>query len=58
MIRYKKGSITKLVDMLLGPTTLKITTLETLMHMQPFTYDAYKEAYIHDEDFREVYQKV
>jgi hypothetical protein len=26
------------------------------MHMDPFTHDAYKEAYTEDEDFKEVFQ--
>jgi hypothetical protein len=36
------------------PPTSKITALETLMHMDPFTHDVYKEAYIKVEDFKEV----
>jgi hypothetical protein len=40
--------------MLSGPPTSKITTLGTLMHMRPFTHDVYREAYIEDEDFKEV----
>jgi hypothetical protein len=55
IIKYKKGSTNKLVDMLSRPPTSKITTLGTLMHMEPFTHDAYKEAYIEDEDFKEVF---
>jgi hypothetical protein len=34
----------------------KITTFITHMHMEPFTQDAYKEAYIEDEDFKETFQ--
>ena len=56
MIKYKKGNTNKLVDMLSGPPTSKITSFGTLMHMEPFTHDSYKEAYSEDEDFKEVYQ--
>ena len=42
--------------MLSRPPTSKITTLGTLMDMDPFTHDADIEAYLEDEDFREVYQ--
>jgi hypothetical protein len=41
-----------LENMLLRPSTSNITTLGTLMHMEPFTHDAY----IEDEDFKEVFQ--
>jgi hypothetical protein len=40
--------------MLSRPTTSKITTLGTLMHMEPFTHDAYIEA----KDFKEVFQQL
>jgi len=30
----------------------------SLMHMEPFTHDAYKEAYIEDKDSRKVYQQL
>jgi hypothetical protein len=56
VIKYKKGSKNKLADILSKPPTSKITTLGNLMHMDPFTNDAYKEAYIEDEDFKEVFQ--
>jgi hypothetical protein len=29
-----------------------------MMHMEPFTDDAYKETYIEDEDFKEVSQQL
>jgi hypothetical protein len=29
----------------------------TLMHMEPFTHDAYKEAYTEDVDFKKVFQQ-
>jgi hypothetical protein len=57
-IKYKKGSTHKLADMLSRPPTSKITALRILIHMEPFTHDAYKEAYIEDEDFKEVFQQL
>ena len=56
MIKYKKGSTNKLPDILSRPPTSNIIDLATLMHMDPFTHDAYREAYSKDEDFKEVYQ--
>jgi hypothetical protein len=44
VIKYKKGITNKLKNMLLRPPTSKITALGTLMHMEPFTHDAFKEA--------------
>jgi hypothetical protein len=55
VIKYKKGSINKLADMLSQPPTSKITALGTLMHMDPFTHDAYGETYIEDEEFKELF---
>ena len=54
VIKYKKGNTNKLEDIISQPPTSKITTLWTLMHMDPFTHDAYKEAYTKDEDFKKV----
>lgn len=48
LIKYKK----KLANILSRPPTLKIIALGTLMLMDPFTHDAYKEAYLKDEDFK------
>ena len=42
IIKYQKGNTNKLANMLSRPPTSKITTLGTLMHMDPFTHDAYK----------------
>jgi hypothetical protein len=43
--------------MLLRPPTLgKITTLGSLMHMEMFTHDAYKEEYTKDSDFMVIFQ--
>jgi hypothetical protein len=44
--------------MLSQPPTSKITTLLTLMHMELFTHDAYKEACLEDEDFKEMFQQL
>jgi hypothetical protein len=55
VIKYKKGSTKKLVDMLLNLATFKIIDLETLMHMHPFIHDSYKEAHTEDEEFKEVF---
>jgi hypothetical protein len=44
--------------MLSRPPTTKITTLGTLMHMDPFIHDPYKEEYIEDEDIKEVFQQL
>jgi hypothetical protein len=52
VIKYKKGSINKFEDMFSRPPTSKITTLGTLIHMDPFTHDAYKEVYTEYEDFK------
>jgi len=51
-----KGNANKLENMISRPPTSKVTTLGTLMHMESFTHDAYKEAYTKDEDFKEVFQ--
>jgi hypothetical protein len=58
VIKYKKGSTNKLADMISRPSASKITTLGTLMHMEIFTHDAFKEAYTEDEDFKEVFQQL
>jgi hypothetical protein len=52
VIKYKKGRKNRLVDMLSWPPTSKISSLGNLMHMEPFTHDAYRDAYIEDEDFK------
>jgi hypothetical protein len=44
--------------MLSSPPTFKITYLGTLMHMDPFTHDAYKESYMEEENFKEVVQHI
>ena len=54
VIKYKKGITKKLDDMLSRPSTSKIIALGTLMFMDPFTHDAYKEAYSEYEDFKKV----
>ena len=56
--KYKKGSTYKMVDMLSRKPRTKNIALGTLMHMEPFTHDAYKEVYIKDEDFKEAFQQL
>jgi hypothetical protein len=58
VIKYKKGNTNKLETTLSCTPTSMNTTLGTLMHMDPFTHDAYKEAYIEDEEFKEVFQQL
>jgi hypothetical protein len=41
-MKDKKGNINKLVDILSRTPSSNIITLGTLMHMDPFTHDAYK----------------
>ena len=55
IIKYKKGITNKLEYMLARTPITKITTLDTLMHMDPFTHDAYKDEYIEYENFNEVF---
>jgi hypothetical protein len=42
--------------MLSRKLTSRITSLGTLMHMEPFTHDTYKKEYIDDEEFKELLQ--
>jgi hypothetical protein len=58
VIQYKKCITNKLAYMLSRPPTSKITTLGNLIHMDPFTHDAYKEAYTKYEYFKEVFQQL
>jgi hypothetical protein len=58
VIKYKKGNTNKLADMLSRPPTSNIISLETLMHLEPFTHDAYIETYLEDEDYEEVSQQL
>jgi hypothetical protein len=58
VVKYKKGSTNKLVNMLSQPPTSKITYFGTQMHMEPFIHDAYKEACTKYEDFKEVFQQL
>ena len=58
VINYKKGNTKKLSNMLSRPPTSKLTTLGNFMQMESFTHDAYKEAYLEDQDFREVFQQM
>jgi hypothetical protein len=52
VIKYKKDITNKLEDILLRPPAYKITTLGDLMHVEPFTHDAYKDACTKDEEFK------
>ena len=56
VIKYKKDIIDELTEMLSRPPTSKVTILGTLVHMEPFTHDAYRKACSEDEDFKEVHQ--
>jgi len=56
VIKYKKGNVNKLPNMISRPPTSKITSWRNLVHMDPFTHDAYKEAYTKVEDFKQEYQ--
>jgi hypothetical protein len=56
VIKYKKGKTNKSAYILSRTPTSKITALGTLMHVDPFTHDAYREVYIEDEDFKKVFQ--
>jgi hypothetical protein len=56
--KYKKGNTNKLEDMLSRPPTFNITSLGTLMHMDPFTHDVYIETCTKYEDFKEVFQQL
>jgi hypothetical protein len=55
VITYKKSSTNKLTYILSRPPTNNIIDFETLIHMDPFTHDEYKEAYIEYENFKEVF---
>jgi hypothetical protein len=56
VIKDNKSNTNRLKNMLSRPSISKITSLGTLMYMDPFTHDANKEAYTEDEDFKEVFQ--
>jgi hypothetical protein len=58
MIKYKKVTTNTLVDFLVAPPKPNIISLGSIMCMEPFTYKAYREEYVEDEDFKEVYKKL
>ena len=58
VIKYKKGSTNKLVEILSRPPTSNLTVLGTLMYLDPFTHDSYREAYSEDENFKEVFHQL
>ena len=55
IMKYNKGSMNKMVVILSRAPIDNITTLGTLMHMESSTHYAYKEEYIEDEDFKDVF---
>ena len=58
VFKYKKGNTNKLADMLSRLSTLNITAFGNLMHIDPFTHDAYREAYSKDKDLKELYRQL
>jgi hypothetical protein len=52
------GSTNKLVYMLSRPPTSNIAALVTLICMNPFIHDSYREACMEYEDFIEVLQQL
>lgn len=57
-MKYKKGNTKKLVYILSRPPKSNIIDLGTIIRMEPFTHDAYREVYTKDEDFKEVFWKL
>eukprot|EP01018_Ginkgo_biloba_P008921 Gb_12464 [translate_table: standard] len=58
VIKYKKGITNKVVDMLSRPPMTKIAAMNTIMQLVPFAHEVYKEEYMRDVDFGEVYQQL
>jgi hypothetical protein len=56
VIEYKKGTTNKLIDILSRPPRPKVASLGAIMHMDPFTHEAYRYKYVEYEEFKEVYQ--
>ena len=56
VIKYNKDNTNKLENMLSRPPTSNIIDLRTLMHMEPFTHDTYKEAYKENQDLKEMFK--
>jgi len=54
-MKYNKGITNKLENMLSRSLTSNSKTLGTLVHIEPFIHNAYKEAYTEDVDFKEVF---
>lgn len=57
VIKYKKINTNNFCNMLSKPPTSKIINLGTLMHMEAFTHDAYRDAYSEDEKFKDLFQQ-
>lgn len=51
-IKYKKVNSGKLSNMLSNPSTSKTIVVGTLVHMDPFKHDVYKDVYIEYGDFK------
>ena len=59
MIKYKKGSTNLVADMLSRPPTQeKFSSLATISQIEPFTKEAYGEAYAQDKDFGVTFQQL
>jgi hypothetical protein len=56
--RVYKGSTNRLVEMISRLPTSNIIALETKMHMDPFTNDAYREANTKYEELKEVFYQL
>jgi hypothetical protein len=58
MIKYKKGAMNRLADILSRLLLKKITVDGMIMQLEPFTHELLSEDYEGDEDFREVYKQL
>jgi hypothetical protein len=58
LIKYKKGVMNRLANMLSRPPLKKIATIGMIMQLEPFTHELLSEYYEGDEDFRGVYKKL
>ena len=58
LIKYKKGVVNNLTDMLSRPPLEKIAAVGIIMHLEPFTHDLMSEDYEAVGDFRGVYKQL
>jgi hypothetical protein len=58
LIKYKKGAMNKLANMLSWPPLKKIAIVGVIMQLEPFTHDLLSEDYEGDEYFRGVYKQL